>query len=201
MEGGQRKDGAPRVVSYYYLKYPSCERRLYNNAQVFMRLYLVASFSHHLFPPSLPDCRHCDHPLKVGYTELVTSFLQVLDEELVLQVFQNLGNDVDQVEVFAVQSLHFHLSAHLLKIHGQKFVCSEGHPLSWSIRTSRLVSTTLHTHCTAKHNYRTAQHNYILCFLVIRVETHSFCCNLFPCWKNQEIRTERCITRKGQFPT
>ena len=62
--------------------------------------------------------------------------------------------------------------------HGQKFVCSEGHPLSWSIRTSRLV--------TVQHYIHTVQQNIIIvqCNIITYVFLSSvlrltfFCCNL-----------------------
>ena len=85
--------------------------------------------------------------------------------------------------------------------HGQKFVCSEGHPLSWSILTSRLVTVQHYIH-TVQQNIIIVQRNiitYVFLSSVLRLTL--FCCNFFPCWKNQEIRTERCITRKREFPT
>ena len=66
-------------------------------------------------------------------------------------------------------------------------MCSEGHRLSWSIRTSRLV--------TVQHYIRTVQQNIIVVrriiiayvFLSSVLRLTLFCCKLIPCWKNQEI--------------
>ena len=85
-----------------------------------------------------------------------------------------------------VISTHMYSSLSFMAM--EKFVCSEGHPLSWSIRTSRLT--------TVQHYIRTVQQNIIIVqrniityvFLSFVLRLTLFCCNLIPCWKNQDIR-------------
>ncbi len=81
---------------------------------------LVSCLSHHLFAPGLPDGRDGDDPVKIGRFQGYPSFLEVVLDELVLQVFQDLCNHVHQEVLGAIAGFDPHLTAYRLHVKFRK---------------------------------------------------------------------------------
>ena len=64
--------------------------------------YLVSSFTHHLLSPGLPDGWYSDYPVEVGGAKRIATSLKVPDKELILEVLEYLGNDINQVELLTI---------------------------------------------------------------------------------------------------
>lgn len=98
---------------YWQDNYNLCSTRVKHK---WHNTHLVASLPHHLFSPCSPDRWYSDDPVKVRCLQGMTSSLQVVLNQLVLQVLENLGDHVDKVVFLAITCFDLLLSTHRLQM-------------------------------------------------------------------------------------
>ena len=76
-----------------------------------IKAYLVSCFSHHLFASGPPNCGYGDDPVKVCSFQWVVTTTQ-LTNELVLEIFEDVSNDVNEVVLFAIACGDLHVPVH-----------------------------------------------------------------------------------------